>query len=60
MFRKVNESWARKNVKQKCKEDIVHIGNNWENFVWPSSVVLRNGKHQSTGGSSSNYICNKV
>ena len=43
MFRKVNESWARKKVKQKCKEDIVHIGNNWESFVWPSSVVLRQG-----------------
>eukprot|EP00092_Neocalanus_flemingeri_P007658 GFUD01008269.1.p1 GENE.GFUD01008269.1~~GFUD01008269.1.p1 ORF type:complete len:818 (+),score=184.90 GFUD01008269.1:27-2480(+) len=39
--KKVNQSWAQKNIKQKCKEDIVHIGDNWDSFLWPSQVVMR-------------------
>ena len=40
-FRLVNQNWATKKINQKCKEDIVHIGNNWDGFLWPSSVVLK-------------------
>ena len=40
IFRKVNKNWEAKKIKQRCKEDIVHIGNNWADFLWPSSVIL--------------------
>ena len=44
VFRSVNQSWGRKNIKQKCKADIVEIGDNWDTFCWPSSVYLRKNK----------------
>ena len=50
LFRKVNQSWADKNIKQKCKEDIVHIGDNWVDFCWPSPCVLRNGIYRDRNG----------
>merc|ERR1712098_324101 len=36
--KKVNQSWARRNIRQRCKEDIVQVGDNWADFMWPSSV----------------------
>merc|ERR1712179_608257 len=38
IVKKVNKSWASKNIEQLCKEDIVHVGDNWEQFMWPSDT----------------------
>jgi len=35
LARKVNNSW--KCTDQRCKVDIVEVGDNWENYFWPSA-----------------------
>jgi len=33
---KVNESW--KETDQRCKADLVQVGDNWKYFYWPSNI----------------------
>ena len=40
---KVNENWRQQNIKQKSKEDMVKIGNNWKDFRWPSKDPILPG-----------------
>ena len=39
IVRKVNESWEKKKIKQRCKLDCVEVGDNWKNFHWPNKPL---------------------
>merc|ERR1711915_936232 len=47
---KVNASWRKKDVKQRCTDDIFKVGDNWGYFLWPNdmnkhSKILTAGIH---------------
>lgn len=41
-FSKINESWEKKKIKQRCKLDCVEVGDNWKTFFWPNKPDKNN------------------
>ena len=39
---KINESWEKKKIKQRCKLDCVEVGDNWRTFFWPNKPGKNN------------------
>ena len=37
----VNESWKKKNIEQRCKDDMIKGGNNWKDYMWPNGFVQK-------------------
>ena len=38
-LRKINGIWKELGVRQRCKLDTVDVGQNWNNFRWPSNEI---------------------
>lgn len=45
---KVNESWEKWKIRQRCIENIVKVGDNWSHFNWPKAEKKQRQSSESS------------